>query len=316
MNRIPLPYAIPDNYIVSDVPEKQYVFSELIPDFSKTYKFGQGQQEEYYKHYRDCRFAYTKNKGGWDCLRHYEILMNGCIPVFQNLVDCPAKTMITFPKELVLNAMKDLLPWVETPENIELYNTYVRKLLDHTRKHCSISALIEYFYGKIPVLMKENGPDLSKKILMLNGDPGVNYSRDLLSIGLRQLFGVNFIEYPKNKALYKSCDTTNLIGNGYTYSGHLEDDESICRDSIEDRIKNHEFDLVIYGKVGHDEGYMGDNNLMPFFESVKNTYTMNRVVFIFGGDGCQDMKDAYSRYTLYLKSCQQFVKCFIRELNE
>eukprot|EP00960_Hanusia_phi_P056683 763340-Hanusia_phi.AAC.14 len=61
-------------------------------------------------------------QAGWDCMRHYEILAAGAIPYFFNLTTCPrraptsiladpadvssgSKTMMSFPRKLVLEAM-------------------------------------------------------------------------------------------------------------------------------------------------------------------------------------------------------------------
>jgi hypothetical protein len=41
-------------------------------------------------------------KAGWDCMRHYEILGNNCIPYFIDLEDCPKNTLTNLPKELLL----------------------------------------------------------------------------------------------------------------------------------------------------------------------------------------------------------------------
>jgi hypothetical protein len=43
-------------------------------------------------------------KSGWDCLRHYEIMMNHCIPLFRDLPECPSLTMTHFPRFEVLTA--------------------------------------------------------------------------------------------------------------------------------------------------------------------------------------------------------------------
>ena len=48
--------------------------------------------------YSNSIFAITNKKLGWDCLRHYEILMNGCIPLFFNIEDCPKLILKTLPK--------------------------------------------------------------------------------------------------------------------------------------------------------------------------------------------------------------------------
>ena len=58
-------------------------------------------EEEYYKEYASSVAAYTYKKGGWDCMRHYEILMNGCIPLFYGIESCPKNTLTTLPKKLL-----------------------------------------------------------------------------------------------------------------------------------------------------------------------------------------------------------------------
>ena len=41
-----------------------------------------------------------QRKKGWDCLRHYEILANHCLPVFPDIKDKPRLTMNEYPTEL------------------------------------------------------------------------------------------------------------------------------------------------------------------------------------------------------------------------
>jgi len=316
MNRIPFPYAVPDKYVLETVPEKTRVFAELVPGTQADHKFGQGEQEAYYKYYQTSRFAKTKKKGGWDCLRHYEILMNGCIPVFEGLEQCPKTTMVTFPKALVLEAMQTLLPWEETPERIALYDSYVEKLLTHTRTYCTISALTRRFISYMPTLLTDGKPDPSKQLLMINGDRHVNYSRDLLSIGLREFYGSNFVEFPRNTILYTDCNTDGAHGNGFTYSGHLDHTLELDRTNIEGRIKDHTFDAILYGKVGADEGPMGIYTSMLFFSIVEEHYTPNEIAFLYGGDGCQSIVYHWYKYMIHLGTHERYGRCFIRELED
>ena len=316
MNRIPLSYAIPDKYVLTTVPEKTRTFAELIPGTQKDHRFGQGEQDAYYKYYQTSRFARTRKKGGWDCLRHYEILMNGCIPIFEALEYCPNATMVTFPKELVLHAVKDLLPWEETPERIELYNSYVLKLLNHVRQYCTISAVTRRFISYMPPLLTNGELDSSKKILMINGCPGINYSRELLSIGLRQFYLENFTEFPRNDILYDTCNTIGAHGNGYTYSGHLDSTIPINRESIEERILSHEFDIILYGKMGCDEGPLGTFKNAPYYTEVQSTYTPNEIAFLYGGDACQSLVYHWFPQMCHLGNHQNYGRCFIRELED
>ena len=58
------------------------------------------------KNYQDSIFALTYKKMGWDSLRHYEILMNGCIPLFININKCPEKILTNFPKQILSDIFK------------------------------------------------------------------------------------------------------------------------------------------------------------------------------------------------------------------
>ena len=52
--------------------------------------------------YKKSIFALTYKKSGWDCLRHYEILMNGCIPLFLDIKNCPINTISNLPKDQLI----------------------------------------------------------------------------------------------------------------------------------------------------------------------------------------------------------------------
>lgn len=47
-------------------------------------------EEAYYADLARSRFAITTRRGGWDCLRHYEIAAAGAVPCFRNLEAKPA----------------------------------------------------------------------------------------------------------------------------------------------------------------------------------------------------------------------------------
>ena len=96
---IPLTFAIPKCKVRSYVPPKTKVLASLIPGRIETYVFD--DEKAYFDDYAESMFAVTRKKGGWDCLRHYEILANGCIPYFENLRFCPSHTLVTLPKRFL-----------------------------------------------------------------------------------------------------------------------------------------------------------------------------------------------------------------------
>jgi hypothetical protein len=44
----------------------------------------------YYADLRSARFGVTTRKGGWECMRHYELAVSGCVPCFRDLDRKPA----------------------------------------------------------------------------------------------------------------------------------------------------------------------------------------------------------------------------------
>jgi hypothetical protein len=77
-------------------------FSFITPLNRNTYIYN--SEKDYYADYSQARFGVTLKKAGWDCMRHYEILANGCIPFFIDIEKCPINTMKLCPKDLFIEA--------------------------------------------------------------------------------------------------------------------------------------------------------------------------------------------------------------------
>tara|TARA_B100001057_G_scaffold492035_1_gene583582 strand:- start:45 stop:1031 length:987 start_codon:yes stop_codon:yes gene_type:complete len=100
-NVLPVSFAVPKEKIINNINEKPTnLLAPLIPGRLSTYKYD--NERTYYNMYSNSIFAMTNKKLGWDCLRHYEILMNGCIPLFLNIKDCPEYTLTSLPKDKLL----------------------------------------------------------------------------------------------------------------------------------------------------------------------------------------------------------------------
>ena len=95
-------FSIPTEKICKTYNLKTKILSNLIPGNTSTYIYN--NEEDYYNEYKTSYFAITSKKGGWDCMRHYEILANGCIPYFLNIENCPKNTMSLLPKELFIQS--------------------------------------------------------------------------------------------------------------------------------------------------------------------------------------------------------------------
>src|SRR5229473_172617 len=83
----PIQFSISETKIVPSIPQKHKDFAFILPGEPQTYIYN--KESDYYSDYQQSYFAVTCAKSGWDCMRHYEILANGCIPYFINLEKCP-----------------------------------------------------------------------------------------------------------------------------------------------------------------------------------------------------------------------------------
>ena len=310
-----LPYCIPDEMFDerTTLANKKYVISPLIPGDATNYLFRAGEEAKYYNMYQQSMFALTQKKGGWDCLRHYEILAAGCIPLFENIDKCPPDTLASFPKLLLKDAYNGLIPWKNTLEQRCAYDVHANRIFDYAKKNCSTSSNASRFLndlGKVP-----------QNILMLVGHSGVNYTRELNWIGMKRwanVNGANAVEYPAIDALYDDfpeSKLSELYGNGFTYSRRLPSSSRIVLSEKEliESIQQKKWDIIIYGKVGPDETEIGSIPNLPFWSHVFKRYSRDEIVFWYGGDGMQDMTYA-NRYSDHLVRSCQYARCFIREL--
>ena len=134
----PISFAIPKELIVSSVPPKDKILAHIIAGDRSTYIYE--REEDYFADYQRSLFGHTTQKGGWDCCRHYEILMNGCIPYFPNLEKCPPRTMMTFPKDIVLSTNK--LYASALGMHSQQYAEIINGLLEHARTHNTTDAMV------------------------------------------------------------------------------------------------------------------------------------------------------------------------------
>ena len=99
-----LSFSIPAEKIRSNLLRKTRLFPDHIVDSEVCDLLG-GQlhyafssEADYQKNLGESRFGITTKRGGWECLRHYEIAANGSIPCFRNLNQKP---MICAPHGLI-----------------------------------------------------------------------------------------------------------------------------------------------------------------------------------------------------------------------
>jgi hypothetical protein len=138
-NVYPINFCVPKEKIVTSIPIKTKNISDEKPNNQGKQGWKIKNEEEYYQKYRESIFALTHKKCGWDCMRHYEILMNGCIPLFTGIKRCPAQTLYFLPK---LNLENILHTYVGFSED-DIIET-IAFLLSHTRQYLTTEAMAKY----------------------------------------------------------------------------------------------------------------------------------------------------------------------------
>lgn len=103
-NIFPISFSIPKEKVLTNFTNvtKKKFSAQIIPWDRNTYIYN--DEISYYKNYQESYYGITIKKGGWDCLRHYEILANYCMPYFIHLENCPENTMFNFPKKQCIEA--------------------------------------------------------------------------------------------------------------------------------------------------------------------------------------------------------------------
>jgi len=298
-NIFPINFSFSSYNICKNVPKKEKILSNLIPGKLCTYIYN--NQEEYYKEYQKSMFAITKKKAGWDCMRHYEIIFNYCLPVFEDIENCPNNIMTFMPKELLnkinifYNNIKDIEFHNLTNNELDEYNIYQNLLINYAKNNLTSIKIAEY------ILNKTNNNN-SNKILYLSGSKMPDYLRCLTLHGFKEKFGSNCHDYIKIEHLYKDIEHTfkyeDMSSKGFSYSNLLEYNKNRndnLDNTVEEDIKNKKYDLIIYGSI---------NRGLPFIDLVKNIYPKNKIIFLDGEDHNHKIYDEYN--------CDNYI--FVREL--
>ena len=122
---LPISFSIPADKLCYDVASKTRFNANITPFDKSTYIYT--DEASYYNDYRESLFAYTCKKGGWDCLRHYEIVANKCLPYFTDYEGKPVYTMTNWPSDLQVEANSLFRKWDDTSD---YYYDRIYKLID------------------------------------------------------------------------------------------------------------------------------------------------------------------------------------------
>lgn len=317
INLFPISYSIPESKIVNYIPDKTKMVSDLIPGNKDTYIYN--TEEDYYNEYKKSMFALTFKKGGWDCMRHYEILACGCIPFFPDINECPYYILYFLPKDLIKKGnllyekYKNKNISELTQEDKSLLSEHIEKLLIFTKTYCTTLNLSKY---TIKMLNEKCHVNNIKKILFISAHDWTEYLRCSLLHGLKSMYGKDCHDYPKIRHLYKNEDLDYVnycYGRGYSLSNILEQDD---RDdnldkTIEEDIKNKKYDIIIWGDF-HRWFLSGCASLpyLQYYDLAQKYYDNNRLIFCNGWDRRDDI------YNFYMSFVNKGHIVFVREFPD
>lgn len=299
-NIYPLGYSIPEEHFIDGEVSKTKTFGALIPGDTSTYIYS--KQEEYFKMYKEAMFGFTFRKGGWDCLRHYEIIANQCIPYFMGLEECPELSMSKLPKSEILNCMEE---YSNKTLTLEKYHQYANRIFEHAKKHLTCRSSAETFLKTMSDRRRGNDSKEIKdfRVLMIRINQ-MNYTRIMLAVGLRKVLGKQFVEFPRDSYLYD--------GGGFTLTG-MVDDIGVERTGLKAKIRKHYFDLIVIGNIDAEDEIQFRK--IPFWAQIKKYYGMESVAFLFGGDRSPFAGNDFSNGDGNLHQCLAHGVCFVREFG-
>jgi len=125
----PITFGIPESQLIDHTPNKQKIFANIIPGRPETYIYD--NEKDYYQDYATSFYGMTWKKAQWNCMRHYEILANKCIPYFPDIDECPPLTMVNFPKDVIRETNKYARRYEVHPD----YNKLNEYLFDYTKNN-------------------------------------------------------------------------------------------------------------------------------------------------------------------------------------
>ncbi|MFK7954577.1 MAG: hypothetical protein AB8B96_00650 [Lysobacterales bacterium] len=151
----PISFSIPAAKIRQTPPEKTQQFARHV-QCDEAYKLPEVQaqcardylfdtESDYYNDLAQSRFGITMKKGGWDCMRHYEIAANHCVPVFFQLGEksdrCAPHGLIDMENVVAFDSAAELTEKLAHIESANMYAELQRNsVLWVTRQTCEAQA--------------------------------------------------------------------------------------------------------------------------------------------------------------------------------
>lgn len=151
----PIQFGIPKEKILTSPPQKTRLMAPMDPLDKSTYIYK--SEESYYAQYAESYYATTMMKAGWDCLRHYEILSQWCIPFFRSLNACPPTIMDKMPKfalyevQRCFDFMHSHRRFCNQSAFVEMYSELIEGVMKTVRNHLTTETIATYVLDTVGV---------------------------------------------------------------------------------------------------------------------------------------------------------------------
>eukprot|EP01065_Artemidia_motanka_P012035 TRINITY_DN16567_c0_g1_i1.p1 TRINITY_DN16567_c0_g1~~TRINITY_DN16567_c0_g1_i1.p1 ORF type:complete len:520 (+),score=145.48 TRINITY_DN16567_c0_g1_i1:84-1643(+) len=322
----PLAFGAPEELWVGGVPEKTQDFAQSDPRNPGSYKWGASwrgggsaggpemksiQEAAYYEDYTRSMYAVTMKKKGWDAYRHYEVMATGTLPCFLDIAQAPEKwgALVHQPRQLLLSVLRapgvdcqagklDRRVWNQT-----LWRAMTHEMLLYGRARLTTRQLARF-------MLRSAGQSNATSALFvtlgpMGGPYASDYGRDFMLHGFRRLLGYSCVDVAKLPYMYTSSSLeaarfssritphfdgrSGLWGAGFGYSRRLFDSRFINRTGIEERIRKHEFDVVIISDAGTRSSLADDFMLLyhppvPWINLIREHYKKSEVLLLYASD--------------------------------
>lgn len=331
----PFQFCAPDDMVISHVPKKTQDFAELLPGVYQSYIYK--DWDAYSAMYKRSRFGITHKKAGWDCMRHYEILALGSVPIFPDMELAPAGCMEHLPKaalaELLdvsgLHIEKNVSHWYVVQIRAEYlkkhkltqrpkprpstvgehfwvdddavrgyaYQELAAAFLEHTKKYLTCTSLASY-------ALNVTGHANNAKVLFISDNEETDYLRDGLLYGLKRLLGDQLWEYKCIPHIRKESNIkfgdNGRWGLNFGVTGRLFGTNCMSGTSaeIQSMISSKYFDVVVYGSITRS------STLIQFVHA----HVSPKNVLIFVGED-------YAIDDSFLQKWSKFGQVFYREVR-
>ncbi len=300
----PIGFGIPAELFVNSptATPKTRNSAVVTPYDRSTYRYPPTPEGEsaYLEQYRESFFGVTCKKAGWDCMRHYEILSQGCMPWFEDISECPESCLVDFPKDLLrqvhslpgcgFDAATGQVAVDPSRFDTDRYWLLLGQLWEYSRKQLTTKM-------RVRRMLKRAGALDCRNVLVLSvSHDYIDYLGGMVLHGLRSIAELCVTDHPRMDYMYLRPDRPDdhceaeMWGFGFSLAHRLAEPNGIDRENLSARLAAGEFDLAIYV----DAGKLTPERPLPLWDEVRRALGRRRVLLIDGNDVPSDMLAPYA----------------------